>query len=104
VKNLVSRDNPYQLVTELEYADPGLHLLERLSQRGIARGELLHVAQSLFHDHVPANRMGIASAWIDRRHGKAGSGATPLPDPMPRFDFRFTSLGELAAAHRAELD
>jgi len=78
------------------------HLLARLGERGMANGELLHVAQSLFHDHVPANRMGIASAWIDRRAGKSGSGATVLPDPMPHYDFRFTSLGELAAAHRAE--
>ena len=78
------------------------YLLERLSEAGIAKGELLHTAQSLFHDHVPANRLGIASAWIDRRHDKQGSGATVIPDPMPHFDFRFTSLGELAAAHRAE--
>ena len=78
------------------------YLLERLGEVGIAKGELLHTAQSLFHDHVPANRLGIASAWIDRRHDKAGSGATVVPDPMPHFDFRFTSLGELAAAHRAE--
>ena len=77
-------------------------LLDRLDQRGIAKSELLHVAQSLFHDHVPANRMGIASAWIDRRHDKVGGGATVLPDPMPHFDFRFTSMTELAAAHRAE--
>ena len=78
------------------------YLLEHLGQAGIAKGELLHVAQSLFHDHVPANRMGIASAWIDRRHDKPGSGATVLPDPMPHYDFRFTSLGELADAHRSE--
>ena len=78
------------------------YLLERLGEEGIARGDLLHVAQSLFHDHAPANRMGIASAWIDRRHDKAGGGATKLPEPMPRFDFRFTSLAELADAHRAE--
>ena len=78
------------------------YLLERLGETGIAKGELLHTAQSLFHDHVPANALGIASAWIDRRHDKAGSGATVLPDPMPHFDFRFTSLGELAAAHQAE--
>lgn len=78
------------------------YLLARLGQAGIGKNELLHVAQSLFHDHVPANRMGIASAWIDRRAGKSGSGATVLPDPMPDYDFRFTSLGELAAAHRAE--
>ena len=78
------------------------YLLDRLGEAGIAKDELLHTAQSLFHDHAPANRMGIASAWIDRRHDKAGSGATVVPDPMPQFDFRFTSLGEMAAAHRAE--
>lgn len=78
------------------------YLLDRTGAAGIAKDELLHVAQSLFHDHVPANRMGIASAWIDRRAGKEGSGATPLPDPMPHYDFRFTTLAELAAAHRAE--
>jgi 2-haloacid dehalogenase len=77
-------------------------LLGHLDEAGIAKTELLHVAQSLFHDHAPANRMGIASAWIDRRAGKSGSGATVLPDPVPHFDFRFTSLGELAEAHRKE--
>ena len=78
------------------------YLLSHLGEAGIAKSELLHVAQSLFHDHVPANRMGIASAWIDRRHDKPGGGATVLPDPMPHYDFRFTSLGALADAHRAE--
>jgi 2-haloalkanoic acid dehalogenase type II len=79
------------------------YLLERLGENGLEKGELLHVAQSLFHDHAPANRFGIASAWIDRRHDKHGGGATKVPEPMPHFDFRFTSLEELAAAHRAEL-
>ena len=79
------------------------YLLDRLGEQGVAKGQLLHVAQSLFHDHVPANAFGIASAWIDRRAGKSGGGATVVPDPMPHFDFRFTSLGALADAHRAEL-
>lgn len=78
------------------------YLVDRLADAGIGKDRLLHVAQSLFHDHVPANRMGIASAWIDRRAGKQGGGATVLPDPVPHYDFRFTSMGELAAAHRAE--
>ena len=78
------------------------YLIARAGEAGIAKGQLLHTAQSLFHDHVPANAIGLHSAWIDRRHGKQGGGATVLPDPMPHFDFRFTSLGELAAAHRAE--
>lgn len=78
------------------------YLVTKLGENGIGKDKLLHTAQSLFHDHVPANRMGIASAWIDRRHEKIGGGATVLPDPMPHYDFRFTSLGELADAHRAE--
>lgn len=77
-------------------------LLQRAKAAGVAKHELLHTAQSLFHDHLPANRMGIASAWIDRRRGKSGGGATVPPDPMPHFDFRFTSLGKLAERHRAE--
>ncbi|MCL6740658.1 haloacid dehalogenase type II [Sphingomonas sp. RB56-2] len=79
------------------------YLLDRMGEIGVERGQLLHVAQSLFHDHVPANSFGIASAWIDRRAGKGGGGATVMPDPLPRYDFRYTSLGELAEAHRAEI-
>jgi 2-haloacid dehalogenase len=38
---------------------------------------ILHVAQSLYHDHVPAGRLGLSSVWIDRRHDRPGTGATP---------------------------
>jgi 2-haloacid dehalogenase len=79
------------------------YLLDRAKADGIAKGDLLHVAQSLFHDHAPANRMGIASAWIDRRHDKPGGGATVIPEPKPHYDFRFISLGDLAEAHRQEM-
>jgi 2-haloacid dehalogenase len=75
-------------------------LLDRLKEQGVAKAKLLHVAQSLFHDHVPANGIGLASAWIDRRHDVGGWGATaPVPADV-RYDFRFTSLGALAEAHR----
>jgi len=79
------------------------YLLDRMGDVGVTRSQLLHVAQSLFHDHVPANEFGIASAWIDRRAGKDGGGATVMPDPLPHFDFRFASLGELAESHQAEI-
>ena len=49
----------------------------------VPRDRILHVAQSLFHDHVPAKELGLASAWIDRRHGRAGSGATPPASATP---------------------
>ena len=50
---------------------------------GVPRERILHVAQSLFHDHVPAKQLGMTTAWIDRRHGRPGSGATPPADARP---------------------
>jgi 2-haloacid dehalogenase len=50
---------------------------------GLPRERILHVAQSLFHDHVPAGRLGLASVWIDRRHGRPWSGATPPAEAHP---------------------
>lgn len=78
------------------------YLLDRLAEQGIAPSRVLHVAQSLFHDHAPANAIGLASAWIDRRHDQPGLGATAAPPAGVRWDFRFTSLEALAEAHRRE--
>jgi 2-haloalkanoic acid dehalogenase type II len=77
-------------------------LLARLGERGIARQQILHTAESLFHDHVPAKRCGLATCWIDRRAGKDGFGATHPPEAEVRPDFRFASLAAMAEAHRAE--
>jgi 2-haloacid dehalogenase len=77
------------------------YLLDHVRELGIGREELLHVAQSLFHDHVPAQEVGLKSAWIDRRQGSGGWGATAPVSPDVRYDFRFTSLAGLVEAHRA---
>ncbi|MBM3601630.1 MAG: haloacid dehalogenase type II [Alphaproteobacteria bacterium] len=78
------------------------YLLEKLAGMGIARHEILHTAESLFHDHQPANEFGLASCWIHRRHADEGFGATMNPGTLPRYDFRFTSMAEMAAVHRSE--
>jgi 2-haloacid dehalogenase len=78
------------------------YMLDRLAEAGHRPDDILHVAQSLFHDHVPANRCALHSAWIDRRQGREGWGATPPPEAGAHYDFRFSSLAELVAAHRAE--
>ncbi len=54
--------------------------LERI---GRPREQVLHVAQSLYHDHAPAQALGWRTAWIDRRHGQAGFGATPPATATP---------------------
>jgi 2-haloacid dehalogenase len=47
------------------------------------RSRILHVAQSLFHDHVPAKALGLTTVWVNRRHDRPGTGATPPADAMP---------------------
>jgi 2-haloacid dehalogenase len=76
------------------------YLVDRVREQGTPPEKLLHVAQSLFHDHVPAQAIGLRSAWIDRRHASGGWGATAPVSSDARYDFRFTSLAALAEAHR----
>ena len=65
---------------------------------GVDRRALLHVAQSLFHDHVPAKREGLPSVWINRRHDRPGLGATPEPTDAWAFAAEFTSMAGFADA------
>jgi 2-haloalkanoic acid dehalogenase type II len=79
------------------------YMLEKLGERGIDKAQILHTAESMFHDHQPANRNGLANCWIYRRHDKEGFGATMNPGDMPTVDFRFNSMAELAEAHRQSI-
>jgi 2-haloacid dehalogenase len=58
------------------------------------RERILHVAQSLFHDHVPAKALGMTSVWIDRRQGRGG-GASRDVEAHP--DATFPSMQAFAA-------
>jgi len=78
------------------------YLLDRIGEQGFGRADVLHVAQSLYHDHGPANGAGITSVWIDRRAGKSGGGATRKPPRAPRYAWRFATLAALVTAHQAE--
>jgi 2-haloacid dehalogenase len=73
-------------------------LLSTVSALGVADGRLLHVAQSLFHDHVPARRLGLPTVWIDRRGARSGWGATPAPSIAVTPDWTFESMAAFAAA------
>jgi 2-haloacid dehalogenase len=76
------------------------YMLEKLRQHGTEKSQILHTAESLFHDHAPANDFGLATCWIHRRHAESGFGATMNPGTPPHIDFRFTSMAALAEAHR----
>ena len=61
---------------------------------GVPQAKILHVAQSLFHDIAPAKTLGLATVWVNRRHDKAGSGATPAAQAEP--DLEVPDLQSLA--------
>jgi 2-haloacid dehalogenase len=79
------------------------YMLAKLRTLRIEKTEILHTAESLFHDHGPANEVGLPSCWIHRRHGQQGSGATVALKQAPRYDFRFESLAAMVEAHREAL-
>jgi 2-haloacid dehalogenase len=76
---------------------PSPKLLEEAMKRlGVAKDELVHVAQSLFHDVEPASVLGIATVHVDRRAGRPG-GATPRPTTNVVPSLRVQTLAELVA-------
>ncbi len=81
------------------------YLLAHLkSDLGLEPGDVLHTAQSLHHDHVPAKAVGLANVWIDRRRLSEGGdwGATAHVTERPEIDRTFFTLAEMAQAVERE--
>jgi len=80
------------------------YLLRRLREdHGLEKSDILHTAQSLFHDHAPARSFGLATAWIDRqRLSETGRwGATASLEDRPDTDYVFHSMAAMAVAAKA---
>lgn len=70
------------------------HFERGLSELGLERHEVVHVAESLRHDIVPARALGIPCVWVHRQERQRASG-----DPRSvreRPDLTVTSLTQLA--------
>lgn len=78
------------------------YMLTQLDRLGYGKADILHTAESMFHDHAPANAHGLANCWIYRRHDQDGFGATMHPGDMPQTNFTFHSMAEMVEAHKAE--
>ncbi len=67
-----------------------------LTKIGRPPEKILHVAESVYHDIIPAKAMGLKTVWLYRRMGKDGSGATKAAEGQP--DLVLPDLKSLAAA------
>jgi 2-haloacid dehalogenase len=81
-----------QQVKSYKPAEPHFH--EAFRRVGVPRAQILHVAQSLFHDIVTAKALGLSTVWVNRRHNKPGAGATPPVEATP--DVEVPDLATLA--------
>jgi 2-haloacid dehalogenase len=55
---------------------------------------VLHVGQSIYHDVIPAQSLGLATVWVNRPSARPGVGAVKAANANP--DLVVTSLEELA--------
>jgi len=76
------------------------YMFQKLEAAGLEKKDILHTAESMFHDHVPAKQHKLSTCWIYRRHDQSGFGATMNPGDLPNVDFQFNSMAELVEAHK----
>jgi putative hydrolase of the HAD superfamily len=78
-------------------------VFEFVSSRGHSKDDILHVAQSQYHDIGISGALGMTNCWIERRHAQKGYGGTIEPERFTVPDYHFTSMAALAAAVRESL-
>ena len=78
------------------------YVLAKLAARGVDKGDILHTAQSQYHDIAPATKMGLATMWIERRHDKDGFGATPSSEEVVAPTFHATGMADFVRQVREE--
>jgi 2-haloacid dehalogenase len=83
--------------------------LAQLAELGVPKDRVLHVAQSLFHDHVPAKQLGLRTMWVNRHashpgglESPVGGGATPPPPVPVTPDGEVPTMAALADLHRRQ--
>ena len=79
---------------EAQAYKPSLRIFElALSRLGTPRDRILHVGQSIFHDVVPAQRLGLSTVWVNRPSARAGVGAVKAAEGKP--DLEVSNLSAL---------
>lgn len=67
-----------------------------LTRIGAPTERVLHVGQSIFHDVIPAQSLGLSAVWVNRPSARPGVGAVRAAAGRP--DLTVSSLEELASA------
>ncbi|CDX12161.1 HAD-superfamily hydrolase, subfamily IA, variant 2 (HAD-like) [Mesorhizobium plurifarium] len=91
--------------TGTEKPDPAFFqkVFDFVSSRGDSKDDILHVAQSQYHDIGISRALAMTNCWIERRHAQKGYGGTIEPKHFTVPDYHFNSMADFAAAVRESL-
>jgi 2-haloacid dehalogenase len=68
---------------------------------GVSREHWLHVGQSIYHDVIPAQSLGIATVWVNRPSRRPGAGAAKAISGKPDLEVPdLSTLANLSKSHR----
>lgn len=86
--------------TGCEKPDPAFFkaVFDFVESEGNRPDDILHVAQSQYHDIGISRKLGLTNCWIERRHEQKGYGGTIEPETFTVPDYHFTSMAALADA------
>nr|WP_280519988.1 HAD-IA family hydrolase [Rhizobium cremeum] len=86
--------------TGTEKPDPAFFqkVFDFVATEGNSKDDILHVAQSQYHDIGISRKLGMTNCWIERRHAQKGYGGTIEPAEFTKPDYHFTSMAGLADA------
>jgi putative hydrolase of the HAD superfamily len=89
--------------TGTEKPDPAFfhQVFAFVESEGFSKDDILHVAQSQYHDIGISRALGMTNCWIERRHAQKGYGGTIEPENFTTPDYHFTSMAGLAEASAA---
>jgi putative hydrolase of the HAD superfamily len=92
--------------TGTEKPDPAFFqkVFDFAASQGGSKDDILHVAQSQYHDIGISRALGMTNCWIERRHAQNGYGGTIEPERFTVPDYHFTSMAALTAAVRESLN
>lgn len=91
--------------TGTEKPDPAFfeQVFDFVDAQGDSKDDILHVAQSQYHDIGISRKLGLTNCWIERRHAQKGYGGTIEPGNFTKPDYHFTSMADFAAAVKESL-
>ncbi|MDF9821163.1 putative hydrolase of the HAD superfamily [Rhizobium leguminosarum] len=86
--------------TGTEKPDPAFFekVFDYVGSEGHSKEDILHVAQSQYHDIGISRKLGLTNCWVERRHAEKGYGGTIEPAEFTKPDYHFTSMAGLADA------